>query len=301
MKFNTSYFILATQRSGSTLLCKDMQSTGCMGKPDEHLLGNLEGDEFEINSFFKSCVDENNNFGLKLMSNYLDDASKLLCDNFSLNINENPFHVLINYFKCISDRVVIIFLERDDIFEQALSRVTAKKTNTWHHIDNKVIMRGGEQSSLEAEKARNKVVENIGTPEIIRSINDIIDENEYLKSFLNEINKKDIEICYTSYNDVVYNSNNLLRELAKKKVEITRTMKKISAKKDVLLAKQKFYRDVYSVTNDLFINLLRDSSLELQKQNFKFSYSLMNAAHLLRPNGTFIKEKLKEMNELKSF
>ncbi len=39
MKPHTSYFIFASPRSGSSLLCEALKNTGIAGNPDEHLGG----------------------------------------------------------------------------------------------------------------------------------------------------------------------------------------------------------------------------------------------------------------------
>lgn len=51
MKPKLSYTIWFSQRTGSTLLCRALQSTGVAGKPSEHLYASNLLDKYQVNSY----------------------------------------------------------------------------------------------------------------------------------------------------------------------------------------------------------------------------------------------------------
>ncbi|UIP27211.1 Stf0 family sulfotransferase [Photobacterium sp. TLY01] len=288
-----AFIILSTQRSGSTLLCKDLASTQCMGNPDEHLLDYLDGRDFNKDEFYNRCHDKSGNFGLKLMANYLDEAMLMLSKGLGFEgTNLNDYLLFLNK---TYDKVVLIYLTRDDYFEQALSRITAKKTNTWHNLGNDVIQMNGGSTNADDTRAKRKVViEQLKVKDINDSVLDILKENQYLREVYAGL---DDQVCVkfkTNYNEVVYNYQRLINFIYDGHVTVDRKMKKISSEDDALRAKEIYFQTVGKVVSDGCVNLLRDSAILLEEFDTFKSTLMMQMAHNLRPDGAFIKEKLQE-------
>lgn len=294
MKKNRAYVVLSTQRSGSTLLCKDMTSTLVMGSPDEHLLKYLNNKiEFNVDDLMASCNDEYDNFGIKLMSNYLDDASKLFlseCD-FEYNDESSPFANLIGFLSSKYDSVQVIYLTRDDYFEQALSRLTAIKTNTWHSVNGSIQRNDGKFiSDSNSAQLRSEIIDSIKCKELTQGICDIVNENKKLEHEFDSIEADNVYKYKTNYNEVVFNSEALLTKIFGQKVTVNRTLSKISNEADTIRAKVNYFNSLRELTNDKAIDTLRDASVLLQDANEQVALKLMELAYMLRPEGQFIEK-----------
>ena len=111
------YVIFAEHRSGSTLLCEMLLSTGSLGCPDEVFRNNELSVDIEKNpdlfsEILESVTTRNGIYGLKVFSNQFDITMKTKW----LESLENP---------------VFIYLERRDILAQAISFVKAIQTNQY--------------------------------------------------------------------------------------------------------------------------------------------------------------------------
>ena len=140
------YIICATPRSGSTLLCNLLASTGMTGNPNSYyhrpeIMGdwaakwNLPGrdtmaaKEFSI-AYLEATVragrGATNIFGLRLMREYLKGLSTLLDEIFP----DLPSDV--QRFECAFGHILYIHLTREDKLAQAVSLVKAEQTGLWH-------------------------------------------------------------------------------------------------------------------------------------------------------------------------
>ena len=140
------YIICATPRSGSTLLCNLLASTGMTGNPNSyyHRTGimcdwaakwNLPGrdtmaaKEFGI-AYLKAAIragrGETNVFGLRLMREYLEGLSTILDEIFPGLPSD------VQRFERAFGDVLYIHLTREDKLAQAVSLVKAEQTGLWH-------------------------------------------------------------------------------------------------------------------------------------------------------------------------
>ena len=156
-----SYFVCATQRSGSTLLCELLRATGVAGVPDEYFerlratgLARQPRQYFEepsvkdiadrltpivpgrpeqpgeFESWFRYVLQRaatpNGVFGTKMMWNYLDD--------FKLRMGELPGLEDLSFnerLDAVFPRLKIIFIRRRDKVAQAVSLWRALQTQQW--------------------------------------------------------------------------------------------------------------------------------------------------------------------------
>ncbi|EAJ4275697.1 hypothetical protein B7M67_08635 [Campylobacter coli] len=123
--------LCSTQRSGSTMVVEDFRNSGIMGNPDEYFIpwqGFKEGIDIdkEIDSLFLKGT-KHDVFSVKIMANQIQKVNFLL-KNYSSRCN--------NILELFHD-AYWIYIKRDDIVEQAISRYIAIKTNAWHAVANK--------------------------------------------------------------------------------------------------------------------------------------------------------------------
>lgn len=287
-----AYIILSTQRSGSTLLCKDMTSTSIMGNPDEHALKYLSPNKaFSWAELYETCLDDSGNFGIKLMANYLDQALQLLNSELSFS-KEASLESFIEYLQSSFDRVVVIYLTRDDYFEQALSRILAQKTNSWHDFGNGIQMNNGKTAAYkDVQTQRLSAIDELTIGDVNRHINGIIQENRMLAKLYKDLSDSLADKYQTNYNQVVYSSGTFLSAVSGRPVHVNRNMKKVSDEESVRIAKEKYFTQLNNTLTESFTDVLRDSALACEKEHIYYSQQLMAAAHIFRPGGPFIKKK----------
>lgn len=134
-KFN--YVICTTQRSGSTMVCGDIESLGVAGNPKEyfhlsHVEKVKEKDKFTSASY-KKLMDEaktdNGVIGLKIMADSVKFAGKCIESSHEQWANGTPVKTFFEYMK---QDYKFIFLQRRSTVEQAVSHYVAKKTKKYH-------------------------------------------------------------------------------------------------------------------------------------------------------------------------
>lgn len=138
---NRSLVILATQRSGSTMICDDIAGTKLLGAPSEWFLpiinqincANSSPSTIKehIMNVIKCGTTANNIFSVKIMSNQIWPIGT--CLNYAgLSLQQEPDDAFYEFFKCAS----YVRLRRKDKISQAVSRVIANLTNTYHLVDS---------------------------------------------------------------------------------------------------------------------------------------------------------------------
>lgn len=119
----TSYCILSTPRSGSTMFCDALTSTGLAGFPREHLrepsialeqYGNFDSDRY-IRAIKSLHTTPNSVFGTKLISHFIERYI------FITEGKLNPLDYFDNF----------IYLVRKDKVAQAVSLFMAQKSGVW--------------------------------------------------------------------------------------------------------------------------------------------------------------------------
>lgn len=141
--------VLSTQRSGSTLLCRDIASLEKLGTPDEHFLELLSERTVDENSFSRLIAKGNPNgtdyYAINLMYNYLHTFGAWVMTG---NINskrgsiEDRRRAALQFFVDRFDHVVFVAVERKNLFDQALSRYRSQKTNVFHVTNTGKIISG---------------------------------------------------------------------------------------------------------------------------------------------------------------
>ena len=129
--------ILATQRSGSTLLCEDLRSYGVFGDPDEHFLLMLRRHAVpDWPQMLRELVDKrapNGVFAVKLMVNYAQAVDDRLRD--SGIVPEQPDPSLFPHIRRFSEGADWIWIRRRDVIRQAVSREMSRQTGVNHAVE----------------------------------------------------------------------------------------------------------------------------------------------------------------------
>ncbi|GHA48413.1 hypothetical protein GCM10008927_11860 [Amylibacter ulvae] len=139
--------LIATQRSGSTLLRSDIQDLGGMGVPGEHLMplirkdkkafkqgGDLTVSEQDvIDLIAKKGGDDNSPdvYGLKLMVSYADHVNWMLGGEKETHPVQAAQNV-IDWAYRTYDAVNLVSVVRPSILDQSISRAMAKTTGMYH-------------------------------------------------------------------------------------------------------------------------------------------------------------------------
>lgn len=111
------YVICAEHRSGSTLLCQLLASTGTLGRPDEvfrdtEFNKRVEQDPALIGGIVRSVSTDNGVYGIKVFSNQFDVTMRA------------------GWVEALDDPV-FVYLERRDLLAQAISFVKAIQTRRY--------------------------------------------------------------------------------------------------------------------------------------------------------------------------
>ncbi len=140
-----SYLICATPRSGSTLLCGLLSSTGVAGRPESYFrvpdeeswadrwcIPRDAAGRFDYRDYVQAAVDEgrtdNGLFAARIMWGTLGGMIDRLA---AADIVGSDLEVLTSVF----GRTRFLHLRRDDTLAQAVSWVRAEQTQSWQHGD----------------------------------------------------------------------------------------------------------------------------------------------------------------------
>ncbi|WP_118133286.1 Stf0 family sulfotransferase [Oceanicella sp. SM1341] len=134
--------ILASQRCGSTLISEDVEATGRMGLPKEHMLPLMRAEpEAELPELFPRGLQEGC-FGMKLMTGqlaalgaYLDTPARARAlldqdDRAQLAVD------CVNGLRVRFASVTWLSISRRDRFAQAYSRLRARATGIYHRRES---------------------------------------------------------------------------------------------------------------------------------------------------------------------
>ena len=142
-KLHAITLVLASQRSGSTLLCRDIASLGGMGEPKEYFLDILGAkarpDLREADVLEQIAQGERANAAgvgaVKLMLSYAPKIDQYIRQADSVAPRRAVQNV-IDWAQGRFERVNLVALVRNNSLEQAMSRAVAGMTDVWHR--NKV-------------------------------------------------------------------------------------------------------------------------------------------------------------------
>lgn len=137
-----SWIVLcATQRSGSTMVCDDLNRHG-LGYPEERYLGIVRGmknNNFDrlkqrLNRISNECLNKETNVAsVKIMANYADDLNRAFDMYYEREEPSEDWSSLATFFK----NATFVMLHRGNVLEQALSRNVSRKTGVNHLVESK--------------------------------------------------------------------------------------------------------------------------------------------------------------------
>lgn len=147
--------VLSSARSGSTLLCRDIESLGGLGKPREFLKGldaqaRREGvsESDVLDRLAKGCVDDAPGVtGAKLMVPQSPITYRALTGQRAADAGEAMSGV-VSWAREHFDRVLVVVLVRN-ILDQAISRVYSKQTGIFQSTDPAFRAAGGKLPEVE--------------------------------------------------------------------------------------------------------------------------------------------------------
>jgi len=130
-----SIILCATQRCGSTMICEDMRNTKILGMPEEHFLPwdiskPISNWEPHLEGVYRRGSSENGVFAVKIMANQLARVDTCLATIVEPQVGnaDKAFPHLRTLFK----DATWIWLKREDVARQAISREMAAQTGVNH-------------------------------------------------------------------------------------------------------------------------------------------------------------------------
>lgn len=165
-----SFILCSTPRTGSTLLCSLLKSTGVAGNPESYFR-KQDLSKWALRWNLIKSLDESFSF-----EDYLAAAISAGSSNgvFSVRIMwgtlEELIHDLRNvYPECNDDgnllekafgSIKFVYLKRNDVVAQAVSRLRAEQSDVWHVSDDNGDQVDGYESSYDFNQIRKYVLES---------------------------------------------------------------------------------------------------------------------------------------------
>ncbi|MFZ1388745.1 MAG: Stf0 family sulfotransferase [Thiolinea sp.] len=221
--------ICATARSGSTLLCKELEATGVLGKPKEYYIQAKDIDAEKAPAFWAGVMQrgssDNGVFAIKVMQQQWPVVEKLHSHlktpesfleahlkKLKTAVAFKPSKIQMDSFYSFYKEATWVFLRREDKLYQAISREMARQTKVCH------IIRPGASSTnigkaLGWEKSTNYNADAIYKPQsLLTHIQEICQEEEAWLAFFKQYKLKPLIVSY----ETVVTSKQYLTDLAKK-------------------------------------------------------------------------------------
>lgn len=168
-----AYVICSTPRTGSTLLCALLESTGVAGhpqsyfrKPDEEMWAAQWGipraphGGFEFADYLRAAIEagrtENGVFGVRIMWGSMDEV----VENLQRSAPGVALPALTHLTRAFG-HTRFIHLERGDILAQAVSWWRAEQTEVWHLVDGSEAMPPASEPKYDFDRIHG-FVEEIG-------------------------------------------------------------------------------------------------------------------------------------------
>lgn len=166
MRNADSYLICTTPRTGSTLLCGLMASTGVAGQPesyfrqpDEQLWADRWGidrsaeEAFEYSEFvraaFAAARTENGVFAARIMWGTMDYLVERLGSVYPASAGDDG-----DLLNLAFGQTGFIYLYRDDVVAQAVSWHRAEQTHVWHYPDHEEPRRPEQEPRFDFDEIR---------------------------------------------------------------------------------------------------------------------------------------------------
>lgn len=136
--------VLASQRSGSTVLCQDVTAVGGLGVPNEYFLKIIghnkpqnPGEQHVLEAIARGQDPKRPEAAaIKMMLNQAPAVASYIDGSAPLPPAQATQRV-IDWARARFERVAIIALVRDNSLDQAISKTVANASQTWH-LDSKV-------------------------------------------------------------------------------------------------------------------------------------------------------------------
>lgn len=133
------FLLLATQRSGSTMICEDLRNTGVMGTPEEYFIPwdikkNMDWKK-ALQGVVNKASTENGICSIKIMANQIPCIEACLADCYKgeLDIDSDS---LFPYFTAVFSDAKPIVIRRQNTLRQAISRHISRNTGIAHATEN---------------------------------------------------------------------------------------------------------------------------------------------------------------------
>lgn len=183
--FYFDIIILATQRSGSTLICDDLRNVGKLGLPEEYFIpaNKLTKEPENCRNFIKRIIEKSKDTltcisAVKIMGDQLERANQVYNIAELDQANKNSQYLYLHNAR------FVIYCYRANLIKQAISRLMARKTGICHRIEDISKKTFAGQSSL-IEDDYNLGV-NISPDDVLVEAKKIKKENEIILKIINE-------------------------------------------------------------------------------------------------------------------
>lgn len=194
--------LCATQRSGSTLFSQDMANTGKLGMPREYFINfpTAKKDELgaqnwrqRIEKIEENCS-ENGVFCAKVMATQVPYINQRLIDGSRTLSGENIFDAFYEAF----EDAVWVFLKREDMIKQAISRSIMNQSRVAHAVRKD--RDGPEWHMHNPEYDENYNQEVQYRPQMLKAIvAKINNENLFWEIFFSRKGIKPVRVSYEDY------------------------------------------------------------------------------------------------------
>lgn len=158
MQPHTSYLVCGTPRSGSSLLCEALISTGIAGEPEEYFLRRNEvvwSKRWSTPTYteylactIKQCTTVNGVFGVKIMWGDFERFISKVRQLPNYNDTTRSNHALMQN---IFPNLHYIWIKRSNKVRQAVSHAKARQTNLWK-ITSETLSRSGNAPAFSFEQ-----------------------------------------------------------------------------------------------------------------------------------------------------
>jgi LPS sulfotransferase NodH len=234
--------ILATQRSGSTMVCDDIRNVGNLGLPEEYFIPakNINKERKSCLKFLKriiekSRVPQTEITSVKIMADQLEAVDQVYtgAEIYSEGID--------NQYLFLKKARAVIYCYRSNLVKQAISRLMARKTGYCHSVRDTSKETFAGNASLLEEEYNAKV--QISPKEVIEEAKKIEKENQLI---LEVIEQKNIKPLISSYEDYIEKPKCVLdlalkiygTEIHQKDIYRKRTLKKMPESKSLEIYNQ---------------------------------------------------------------
>lgn len=271
--------ILATQRSGSTMICDDIRNIGNLGLPEEYFIParNINKDRESCRKFIeriikKSRVPQTDITSVKIMADQLEAVNQVYTGAEIYNES------IDNQYLFLKKARVVIYCYRSNLIKQAISRLMARRTGYCHSIRDSSTETFAGNASLLEEEYNAKV--QISSEEIVEEAKRIDQEN---KLILEVIKQKEIQLFTSSYEDYVKNPKCVLELTSKihgkmvnvEEIYAKRTIKKMPESKSI-----EIYNQTIAQYDDDISNLIQWSpdNTDLEEKHLGKTFVVLGGA-----------------------